>query len=380
VRSTWDELSAELGDLRTLVTSIGPVNLALSKQNDSTLYRYVSIRRRFDYAAFTVALYASFEKFVESLLTAFVRLETRRLRYSELPPKLTAKHLNRTAEMLWRGSVGQGRYLGLTEFDAVRNLFQCLEGRDHYLLNEAIVTAHDANLRAGEVDALFAVAGIENICDRACQADAMISWYSALQGFDTASRDAVDRMVIDQRLEDIVERRNQVSHRGGSPAQILGPEAMSEAVDFIESLSQSLFGLVVGRYLQHHHTPRTTPEGSFELALRSDDGPFQKRTVVVVDRPSRPLYVGQPVFVLHDPTGARWGRIRSLMLNGTGVEVVQPEPDASDSVGVALSFRFPQSKQAKLVALTSDDDLVWSPQADSGVQTSPPSQHPDNQT
>ena len=41
--------------------------------------QYVMIRRRFDYAAFVVALYASFEKFIENLVAAYVYLETRRV-------------------------------------------------------------------------------------------------------------------------------------------------------------------------------------------------------------------------------------------------------------------------------------------------------------
>lgn len=89
MRSTLDELNRELSDLRALVTSIEPVNKALSDAKDSAVQRYVSIRRRFDYAAFVVAIYASFEKFVEELLSSYVRLEAKRLDYLSLPKKLT---------------------------------------------------------------------------------------------------------------------------------------------------------------------------------------------------------------------------------------------------------------------------------------------------
>jgi hypothetical protein len=151
-----DELTTELRELRALVASIAPVNKVLSGHQDSLVQQYVLIRRRFDYAAYAVALYASFEKFVENLAAAYIRLESKRVEYAALPRKLTSKHLAGSAEILWRGRLGEGRYAGMSELVAVKNLFDCLSGASSYTLNEAVVIAHDANLRVGEVDAIFA--------------------------------------------------------------------------------------------------------------------------------------------------------------------------------------------------------------------------------
>ncbi|HEX5749346.1 MAG TPA: MAE_28990/MAE_18760 family HEPN-like nuclease [Archangium sp.] len=353
-----DELITELADLKALVASIEPVNLALAGHKDTVVQQYVSIRRRFDYAAFAVALYASFEKFVENLITAYVRLESRRVAYAALPQKLTDKHLAGTAELLWRGRLGEGRYVGMSELGVVKNLFECLSGTTPYALNEAVVIAHDANLRAGEVDAAFGAVGIEKICDRACRADAMVAWYCAAQGLDTVPQDRVKRTVLEERLKDIVERRNQVAHRGGNPVDLLGSAAMSDAVAFIESFSRSIFGLVVGRYLEAHHNASAN---RIELALHAGDGPFKNQTIVVVDKPAQRLFVGQPVFVVLESTGARWGRIQSLRIDDADVEEVEPSANAPKGIGVGLDFKYPKNPDVKLVALTSDDDVVWSP-------------------
>lgn len=358
MRSTLDELITELAELKALVASIEPVNAALTGHKDTVVQQYVSIRRRFDYAAFAVALYASFEKFVENLITAYVRIEARRVDYAALPKKLTDKHLAGTAELLWRGRRGDSRYVGLSELSVIKNLFECLSGATPYALNEAVVIAHDANLRAGEVDALFGAVGIEQICDRACRADAIVAWYCAAQGLETPPQDGVKRTVLEERLKDIVERRNQVAHRGGNPIDLLGGAAMSEAVAFIESLATSIFGLVVGRYLESHHAAST---GRIELALRDGDGPFKGRTVVVVDKPAQRLFVGQPVFVVVESTGARWGRIQSLRVDDADVPDLAASANAPTGVGVGLDFKFPKSADAKLVALAAEDDVVWSP-------------------
>lgn len=360
MRSTLDELISELADLKALVASIEPVNLALANNVDSVVQKYVSIRRRFDYAAFAVALYASFEKFVENLIAAYVRLESRRVQYAALPPKLTYKHLTGTAELLWRGRLGEGRYLGMSQQAVVKNLFECLSGTTPYNLNEAAVIAHDANLRAGEVDAVFGAIGIEKICDRACRSDAMVDWYCVAQGLDAAPQDGVKRTVVEERLKDIVERRNVVAHRGGHPVELLGGAAMSDAIGFTESLSRSIFGLLVGRYLETHHV---TSGKCVELSLRPGDGPFKKRTIVVVEKPIHRIFVGQPVFVIQESTGARWGRIQSLRIGEVETNAIDPSIEAPNGIGLGLDFKYPKNTDVKLIALTSDDDVVWGPLA-----------------
>ncbi|MBK8263098.1 MAG: hypothetical protein IPK80_17380 [Nannocystis sp.] len=358
MRSILDELTSELEELKALVESISPVNQALARHHDSLVSNYVSVRRRFDDAAFAVALYASFEKFIESLVAAFAQLEARRLEYIALPEKLKTRHFSGTLEMLRRGRIGEGRYVGLTELDVVRNLFECLNGAKSYRLNEAAVVAHDQNLRAGEIDALFAAVGIEKICDLACRADAMVAWFCAEKGLEVPPQDGVQRTVIEGRLVDIVERRNQVAHRGVSPVNLLGPDDMAVEVGFVEALSRAIFSLVVGTYLKAHHAAT-----AIQLRQREQDGPYKGGTIVVVEKPTCRLVVGQRVYVLVG-TCARWGRIQSLKVDDAEFQAVDGGVAAENGIGVGLDFKCP--KGAVLVALPVKDDvkddLVWSPQ------------------
>jgi hypothetical protein len=354
-----DELIAELGDLKTLVESMETVNRVLAAHKDTEARRYVSIRRRFVYAAFVHALYTSFEKFVENLITEYARLEARHVDYAALPRKLTDKHLLKSAELLCRSKrLGEGRYAGMSGLDVVRNLFDCLNGAKPYALNVAAVIAHEANLRSTEVDGMFGVLGIENICDRACRADAMMAWYCDDQGLK-APRGAVKLGVIVARLNDIVERRNQVAHNGYAPIELLADKEMSDAVAFIESLARSIFGIVIGRYLQDHHGASTS---RVELTLRDErSGPYKKGSVVVVNKPAQRLFVGQPAFIIVESTGARWGRIQSLRLDGADISEVVANTSAPNGVGVELDFKYPRNPKEKLIALSDSDDAVWSP-------------------
>ena len=351
MRSTLDELTTELDDLKALVASIGPVNSALSSHQDSIVQKYVLVRRRFDDAAFTVALYASFEKFVENLVGAYVKLESSRLHYHELPKKLTTKHLTGTAEALRSGRLGEGRYAGMSELGAVRNLLECLSGVNPYALNEAVVVAHDLNLRAGQVDAMFAAIGIDGVCEAVRRADALVEWYCAEQSLVSRPPEGVLRPVIEERLKDVVERRNQVTHRGNA-INLLGVDAMNTAIAFIEALSRSIFAITVARYLKNHRA-----RAGIALTPRGD--PLKNGKVVIVDPPGQRLRRGQPIFVLLDATGARWGRIESMRLDDVEVEVVEAETAAPDGIGLGVDFEVP--KRGDLIALADEDAVVWSP-------------------
>lgn len=353
MRSTFDELERELDELRALVASIKPVNAVLAGHEDSLVRQYVVIRRRFDYAAFAVALYASFERFIENLVISYARLEARRLPYAALPEKLVKRHLFRTAELLLRGRLGEGRYTGLSDLGLVKNLFECLNGATPYSLNEAAVAAHDSNLRPPQIDELFATVGIEQVCDRVRRTDALVAWYCAAKGLGSPPQDGVPAVIVEERLKDIVERRNQVAHGGGNPADLLGTDDMSEALAFLEAFSRSVFSLAIARYLQEHRAA-----SGIELRQRDGDGPYMDGTVVVVHKPPHRLFVGQPVFVVAGSAGARWGRIQSIQIDDAGVEAVEAEAPAAKGIGIGLDFKCPIG--STLVALAAEDDVAWS--------------------
>lgn len=355
MRSTFDELEKELNELRALVASIAPVNSVLVGHTDALVKQYVTIRRRFDYAAFAVAIYSSFEKFIENTVAAYVKLVARRLPYGSLPKKLERNHLLNSADLLSRGELGSGRYAGISELEVVKNLFECLNGVTPYTLNEDAVVAHRANLRSGEIDKLFAMVEIENICSGIRRADALLKWYCTSNELGAAPPDGVSAATIEERLKDIVDRRNRVAHRGGNPDDLLGSDEMSDAIDFIEAFSKSVFAMAVGRYLRDHHS---TSGHSIQLQQRKADGPYERGTVVVVEKPAQRLFVGQPVFVIVDSNGARWGRIQSMQVDNTDVKAVDPVDTVLSGIGIALDFKCPEG--AALIALAADDDVVWS--------------------
>jgi hypothetical protein len=92
---------------------------------------------------------------------------------------------------------------------------------------------------------------------------------------------------------------------------------------------------------------------------------MKKGKVVFVDPPRHRIYRGQPVFVLVETAGARWGRIQSIQLDGAAADAIEPGTAAANGIGIKLDFKCP--KATDLVAMAHEDDVVWSPREEANV-------------
>jgi hypothetical protein len=348
VRSSVDALERDIAEMRAMASSIRPASDLLSKSTNPEVKAYLSVRRRFDYSALMVALYASFERFFEDLLTSYITIITKHDRYGSLPSKLTDKHLRKTAELLAKGEIDQVRYPGQTHLQLIENLFHCLSGNSPYELNHIAVTAHDRNIRYEEMGTLLKIVDLSH--DHIRQAQPLIDWYCEDQRITGARPASVPETVVRQRLDSFVERRNDVAHRGGNPSDRLGVEEMQGLVEFVSALAHSIFTLFVSHYLRKRHVGAADCE-----RLNLVEGPYQKQQIWVVDRPRSRLHVKQPAFALSSTFLVRWGRVQNLQIDG--VDQTSVEPNGAGSVGVLLDFPVPRN--AETYVLGAEDELIW---------------------
>jgi hypothetical protein len=347
MRSSVQVLERDIAEIQAMASSITPVNELLRRSSDPTVSAYLSVRRRFDYSALIVALYASFERFVEDIISIYAQTLARRGNYSSLPTGLIRKHLNKSAELLGR-AIDNSRYPGVSHLQLVENLFMCLSGNSAYSLNHPAIIAHDQNLRYNELGSLLTV--VELTHEDVRRAGPLLDWYRNEQGLAGVSLNEVPQIVVRQRLDNLVERRNDIAHRGGNPTERLGGDEIRELVDFILALAHSVFTVFVAGYFGKHHV------GSSDCAqLERTEGPYEGQRVWVVKPPSLRLYVSQPIFALSAGFLARWGRVESLRIDG--VDHTSIEPGGDKDIGVKFGFATP--KTARLFVLAQEDELIW---------------------
>jgi hypothetical protein len=358
MRSSVDALERDIAEMQAMASAIKPANDLLATSTDPDVKVYLSVRRRFDYSALIVALYASFERFVEDILTSYVQTVANQSSYGSLPARFTSKHLQKTAELLAKGGIDQMRYPGVTPLQLIENLFDCLSGNSPYDLNHIAVAAHDKNIRYDELGALLGLVEVSH--DSVRCADPLIDWYYDYQKMTGAPPASVPVTVIQQRLDDLVERRNDVAHRGGNPSDRLGVEEMRGLVDFVLALARSVFTLFVSHYLRKRHVG---VDGC--APLRLVEGPYKNQHIWVVERPLRRLHVSQPAFVLSSSFLARWGRVQNLQIDG--VDHTSVEPGGAEPVGVLLNFSAPRNTQ--VYVLSGEDEVIWPAPSNSRAPT-----------
>lgn len=348
MRATLTELLNTLGELEDFIKSIGPVTSLLSNHSDMIVLRYLTIRRRLDFAAFIVALYAAFEKFVEDLAWSHAEHEVTRTKYSKLHEKLQMKHLRESAELLHR-RLGEGRYAGITDRQIVSNLHDCLSDKTPYLLNRhAIIDHGDSNLRADKVHELFLSIGIDDINKGAREADPLVDWYRNIKGSDVVSS-----TVVEERLGALVSRRNQIAHDGGAPNDWLGASEMQELLDFVRAYCRSLWAVIAGIYLERTYIK--IPGAS--VRLESVEDPKKDGYVIIVRASSCRLKVGQPVIGKRANRVDRWGNIEEIHDNDRSVPEVDVGATAKE-LGIRLDFQ--STKGTSHFLLPNTDDLIWS--------------------
>lgn len=346
--ATLEEFLAQLSELRTFVRALPETYAAIAKEENRDIHGALSIRRRLDYAAFVVSLYASFERFVEDFVWSRAEVDIMRKPYDQLPDGLRDKHLRDSAELLVRRSLGKGRYESLTNEEVVRNLHLCMSNTQPYRMTKAAVIKHDNNLREEVVVGLFSAIGVAGLNRAVRRSSTMVEWFRDVEGVESSE---VPPGTVELRIKDLIDRRNEVAHGGGSVSESLSSEEMMERTDFFQAYARSLFQVVGGEYIAAYYNDKT----SYDLG-EFMEGPFKEGRVVVIAKPPVRLAVDQPVFVTSGKRVARWGKIQELRVEGVGIETIEPDSSA-ESVGLKLSF--PVRRSERLFAMSNRDALVW---------------------
>lgn len=344
MRSIIDGLLTKLNILRSFATSCEAVYKTLKRHKQAEVRACLNIRKRLDYTAFMISLYGIFEKFVEDLVWSYTEITSSQQTYSQLSDKLRSKHLHASAELLMRGRLGEGRYNEISELEVVTNLYTCLSGTNPYKLNKHAVIQHNNNLQSEIIKGIFTHLGVDNINWLACQTDSMINWFSATQGIDPPTENASETIeaVIDLRLKDLVERRNQIAH-GGELVSSIDLDDMGTKLTFLEAYSNALFDALVSTYFK-----RLTQSEAVSSLGKPIEGPYKNNSVVVVKKPVFKLFRGQPLFGLRDGRIARWGEILELRIDDDAVEDVEANSSAT-AIGVKSRFKFTEGMELYVI-------------------------------
>ncbi|GAT05918.1 HEPN domain-containing protein [Mycolicibacterium fortuitum] len=327
----YDALAADLDLIRRYLQSVSQ----LQQTTD---------QRRFAYIASISALYASFETFAEQLAFRFsqLMLSNPESLTAEQVQSLRSKYVQNASALLGK-NLGVGRYKEIDELDIVKSLASCLDDSHPYDLRLEVIALHNSNLRWDAMADLFRWA-VPDLPTRIQHADAVRSW-QVKSGHSDAT---LPTELLARELADLVERRNEVSHRG-IPDEIVSSEQLLAKVDFIEAVSLGLLASLSSLVLE---ASRRRNE-SEALGLPTEY--YQQGRIVVVPTLAVPVAVGDILWASKGRL-ARWGRLREIQLDGRNV----PSVGSGVETGLKLDFVVPKGS-ALHVWRTPDTDFIDPP-------------------
>lgn len=319
------ELVAELERIRRYLR-------AISKERPSSDHRI------FTYVACISALYAAFESYAERLAFRFTQIML------DSPDFLTEDELNKlrkryaaNASALLSQNLGSGRYQDVTQLDVAKSLASCLDESSAYDIRLEVLSLHSANLRWDTLASLFGWV-IEDLRASVAKSDAVDKWLALRQSSDKTAAESIDRI-----LDDLIERRNEVAHRG-IPAEILSPDSIIDIVEYIEVISLGIISCLGGRILD---TSRAKGDST---SLGNPSKYYQNNRVVII--PSLPEKIAEgDVVWASNATTTRWGRVLEVQLDSVKV----PHAQAGEEAGLNLDFAVPRNSNLYRWHTPADD-------------------------
>lgn len=188
--------------------------------------------RIYDRSAVVTRLYAIYERFVEDLISDWLRLMPDLVpRYSDLGKKIKNTHREGIGRLLIH--IKKNRFKHLSVDKVVQGLSCGITDTGKYELLPDAFLLHQQNLRKEVLETVFKNAGIDEAWKWVINHKEIKHFVEEVRGSQNTA---------EGELKQLVDYRNKAAH--GSTDQILGTQELLDLGDFVEALCKSLADLV----------------------------------------------------------------------------------------------------------------------------------------
>jgi hypothetical protein len=276
----------------------------------------------YDHCAALTRMYAIFEKFIEDLVTEYLRLLPALYpAYVNLPDRIVTQHRLGVAQILQKLGK-EGPYKDLSESDVVRGLALGQSGGKYTLLPDAFLI-DPQNYRAETVNKIFQYLGFDNLW-------AGLEKHPRIEHF-MKTRDATETPRT--MLKKLVDDRNSASHSGALLIWSLS-ELMAFA-EFLRIITEVLAGLVMKSAISRGlHIGELFKIGTVIHRFRDN--------VVGVELTGGEIAVGDRISII-EKYGAVIGQVISLAIMNEPFESIVYSPGLE--IGVKFDLRIAEGAQ-----------------------------------
>lgn len=272
----------------------------------------------YDHCAVVTRLYAIYERFVEDLITDWLKLLPRIVPiYSDLEERIRVTHQIGVGRLLV--DLKKERFQHLFIKEVIQGLLSGETGKQEYNLIPDAFLFHEQNLRKDVLEKLFADAGIPN-------AWVWVQKHRRIKQFVEEIRGSQN--TAEGELKDFITYRNDAAH-GAIVDNILSTKELLDLSYFVEALCQALAELVTYQVICR----KTLINQAREIGKITEW--FNKPRAAVATVKEITLRVGNSVFLVSEASSYCYlAKIESIAMN----DILQNEVEITSETEVGLKF------------------------------------------
>lgn len=207
-------------------------------------------RKRYIYSVAIVSLYGLFERFINAIVESFIsNIASSVGSYKSMPAKIRKNHIQMSIALV--KAIGEDRHrIGLTQETVIANLHSCLSDNKNFRVNGEAFVLHRGNISLVKVAEFLSSLGIENCYRRISLSPPFISFFSKIDPErDIRGIADQDLKALLQPIDELVDRRNQVSH--GVIDDIQSTDLLKEMCGFVTAFCDAIYYLMLQDLLKY---------------------------------------------------------------------------------------------------------------------------------
>ena len=188
----------------------------------------------YDHCATVTRLYAIYERFVEDIISEWLRLLPELVSsYSKLENKIQTTHREGVGRLLL--DLNKSRFQHLSAEKVVQSLLSGVTDSQPYELLPEAFLLYEQNLRKEQLEKLFPSVGIENSWKWIKNHRSIKNFVEEITG---------DQSTAEAELKKLIDYRNDAAHGAVSIDEILGTQELLDLTSFVKALCKALIELV----------------------------------------------------------------------------------------------------------------------------------------
>jgi hypothetical protein len=294
-------------------------------------------KKVFEYNSVIVSLYGYVERFIEELVSEYLKyLNDTVPSFEKLPQKVQEAHMELSLELIRNAHLQKNQ--GVVEKEAIiSNLHACFKDPEKYKLNIDAYTQHSANFKQRIVDDLFARCGISGVSKLLRGVEVFLRLLESVDPERDLKQylSKTDSIVFGE-LDDLAERRNEVAH-GRAPSELLSLELLRARISFLEAYGEALARVVYERTLVY--------EAKYSAQLIGAPIAVYNSEIVCVDLVSGDVRVGDTLIAKTQDTLRPFKAGEIISLQRDRVDCAEIAGGAGVQIGMKVLFGAKQNQE-----------------------------------